>query len=51
MDLIWYNAWGYRTCDNLQTYVTSGVGCFGPYFRTLTDSEIMVIDIYFKEKQ
>ena len=51
MDLIWYNAWGYRTCDNLQTYVTSGVGCFGPYFRTLTDSEIMVIDINFKEKQ
>ena len=51
MDLIWYNAWGYRTCDKLQTYVTSGVGCFGPYFRTLTDSEIMVIDINFKEKQ
>ena len=50
MDLIWYNAWGYRTCGGLQTYVTSGVGCFGPYFRTLTDSEIMVIDINFQEK-
>ena len=47
MDLIWFNAWGYRACDGLQTYVTSGVGCFGPYFRTLTDSEIMVIDIDF----
>ena len=50
MDFLWYNGWGYRACGELQTYVTSGVGCFGPYFRTLTDSEIMVIDIDFKEK-
>ena len=50
MDLIWFNAWGYRPCGGLQTYVTSGVGCFGPYFRTMTDSEIMVIDINFQEK-
>ncbi len=47
-DLLWYNAWGYKTCGALQTYVTSGVGCFGPYFRTMTDAEIMMIDIDFR---
>lgn len=46
-DLMWFNGWGYKACGGLQTYVTSGVGCFGPFFRTLTDSEIMVIDIDF----
>ena len=42
------NAWGYKRVHDLDTYVTAGVGYYGPPLRVGTDSEITVIDITFK---
>ena len=41
------NAWGYKRVHDLDTFVTSGVGYYGPPMRVGTDSEIMVIDFHF----
>ena len=41
------NAYGHKTFDTLETFVTSGVGYFGPPQRSGTDSEVMVIDITY----
>ena len=41
------NAYGYRLMGNLDTFVTSGVGYYGPPMRVGTNSEIMVINIHF----
>ena len=42
------NAWGYRRTGGLDTFVTAGVGYYGPPMRVGTDSEITVINMRFK---
>nr|AHF24370.1 putative phosphohydrolases [uncultured bacterium Contig575] len=42
------NGWGYRRVDGLDTFVTAGVGYYGPPMRVGTDSEITVINMRFK---
>ena len=37
------NAWGYKRVDGLDTYVTAGVGYYGPPMRVGTDSEVTII--------
>lgn len=41
------NAWGYAQVHGLHTYVTAGVGYYGPPMRVGTNSEITVIDLSF----
>ena len=41
------NAYGQKVLYGMQTFVTSGVGTFGPPMRTGTDSEIMIIDVLY----
>ena len=43
------NAWGYKRVHDLDTYVTAGVGYYGPPMRVGTDSEITIINMTFKE--
>ena len=47
INFFWQNAWGYKQVGNMQSIVTSGVGSFGPYMRTMTDSEICAIQVNF----
>ena len=42
------NAWGYASVHGLDTFVTAGVGCYGPPMRVGTNSEITVIDLKFE---
>lgn len=42
------NAWGYRRLHGVDTFVTAGVGCYGPPMRVGTDSEVTVIHLTFK---
>ena len=42
------NAWGYKRLHELDTFVTAGVGYYGPPMRVGTDSEITVVNITFK---
>ena len=42
------NAWGYKRLHELDTFVTAGVGYYGPPLRVGTDSEITVINMTFK---
>lgn len=42
------NAWGYRRVNGVDTFVTAGVGCYGPPMRVGTDSEVTVINMRFK---
>lgn len=41
------NAYGYKNVGGLDTFVTSGVGYYGPPMRIGTDSEVMVIDVKY----
>ena len=41
------NAWGYVRVHGLDTFVTAGVGTYGPPMRVGTDSEITVIELHF----
>lgn len=45
--LIYEVSWGYKKIGNLHTYVTSGVGTWGPPVRTGSDSEIVLIRLTF----
>jgi len=42
------NAWGYKRVDGLDTFVTAGVGYYGPPMRVGTDSEVTVIHFTFR---
>ena len=42
------NAWGYRRLHGVDTFVTAGVGYYGPPMRVGTDSEVTVIHMTFK---
>ena len=41
------NAYGYKNVNGLDTFVTSGVGYYGPPMRICTDSEVMVINVKY----
>ena len=42
------NAWGYARLHDMDTFVTAGVGYYGPPMRVGTDSEITVINLKFR---
>ena len=44
--LFFDNVWGYKKVAGLDTYVTSGIGYYGPPIRVGCDSEIMVVDLH-----
>ncbi len=44
------NAWGYKQVHGLDTFVTAGVGYYGPPLRIGTDSEITVINLTFQRQ-
>ena len=44
------NAWGYKKVHELDTFVTAGVGFYGPPLRIGTDSEITVINLTFQRQ-
>ena len=43
------NAWGHRKLHGIDTFVTAGVGYYGPPMRIGTSSEITVINMHFQE--
>ena len=43
------NAWGYKRLHDVDTYVTAGMGYYGPPMRVGTDSEVTVLHITFKQ--
>ena len=42
------NAWGHKVVHGLDTFVTAGVGYYGPLMRVGTDSEVTVIHVGFQ---
>ena len=42
-------AYGCKDRNGMKVIVTSGVGCYGPPIRVLTDSEIVIADIHFSK--
>ena len=40
--------WGMKMIDNMYSFVTSGIGVYGPDMRVGTNSEVMVIDVHFE---
>lgn len=44
----WENYWGMKQVNGMYSFVTSGVGVYGPDMRVGTDSEIMVINFHFE---
>ncbi len=47
--LRWENPYGYMKIGNMHQFTTSGLGVWGPYMRTGTDSEVMSIDVTFSK--
>ena len=47
VSLVNENGYGQKTLYGMETFVTSGMGTFGPPMRTGTDSEIMIIDVRY----
>lgn len=47
--LLYENSFGHRVFGRMHSFTTSGIGCWGPYERVGTDSEIMIIDVSFKK--
>lgn len=45
--IVYQNYWGYLQVENMHSYVSSGIGVYGPKLRVLTDSEIMQIKLHF----
>ena len=39
-----------KMIDNMYSFVTSGIGVYGPDMRVGTNSEVMVIDVHFELK-
>lgn len=46
--LMWENPYGMVKKDDMYSYVTSGVGIWGPAMRVGTDAEVMIIDVAFQ---
>ena len=45
---VWENYWGMKMIDSMYSFVTSGIGVYGPDMRVGTNSEVMVIDVHFE---
>ena len=45
----WQNYHGYLKVGNMHSFVTAGVGLYGPNMRVMTDSEVMEININFNK--
>lgn len=45
----WENYWGMKKIDNAYSFVTSGIGVYGPAIRVGSDCEIMQINVNFKK--
>ena len=45
---MWENHWGMKMIDSMYSFVTSGIGVYGPDMRVGTNSEVMVIDVHFE---
>ena len=43
------NGYGYKNVEGMHTFVTSGIGFYGPPMRIGTNSEIMVITVCFEQ--
>ena len=48
VSMMWENPYGYLQVGNMASYVTSGAGVWGPAMRVGTDSEIVVLRLYFR---
>ena len=46
--LLYENSCGHKMFDDMHSFTTSGIGCWGPYERIGTDSEILIIDFEFE---
>ena len=44
------NAWSYKQVHGQETFVTAGIGCYGPPMRVGTNSEITVINMIFSKE-
>lgn len=49
MPLIWENPWGLKKKGRMYSVVTSGAGVWGPAMRVATDSEIIILDVTFRQ--
>lgn len=47
--LIYEVSWGYKKIGNMHTYVTSGVGTWGPPVRTGSNAEILLLTVRFRK--
>lgn len=50
LPIVWENPYGYLKKNNMHSFVTSGVGLFGPNMRVGTKAEIMSITVLFENK-
>lgn len=48
--LVWENHWGLKKIDQMYSVVTSGIGVYGPDMRVFTDSEVVSIQLHFKQQ-
>ena len=46
--LLYENSFGHKMFGRMHSFTTSGIGCWGPYERIGTDSEILIIDFIFE---
>ncbi len=46
--LLYENSFGHKLFGQMHSFTTSGIGCWGPYERIGTDSEILIIDFEFQ---
>lgn len=44
----WDNFYGKKQVGNMYSFVTSGVGAYGPYMRVMSDAEVMQIRVKFQ---
>ena len=47
INIAWENPYGVMKVGNMTSFVTSGVGVWGPPMRIGTDNEVMIIDVSF----
>lgn len=49
INLFWDNAYGYKKFEQLHSIVSSGVGVWGPAMRVGTNSEVVILNVNFRE--
>lgn len=50
MKFLWENPCGIQKKDSMYSVVTSGVGVWGPAMRIGTDSEVVILDVEFRDQ-